>query len=181
MRYVFVYIYYSSTSTYKIGGTMNQKNPYFYHVNIFSCCFHNSADCFVYIFALLLLFMCNYLHVQKQLYLVIFIKHLGEIAIAATISRFFFPAIPCLYINNIALFWHPVAYLHYPISVYLFFSLQFSGQLCSTPPGTVWDQTVSTAQHLLFTFVFLLQGCRQVWSYSNQHKMIGLEPFKMDL
>lgn len=53
MRYVFVYIYYSSTSTYKIGGTMNQKKPYFYHVDIFSCCFHNSADCFVYIFALL--------------------------------------------------------------------------------------------------------------------------------
>lgn len=33
----------------------------------------------------------------------------------------------------------------------------------------------------VLTFVLLLQGCRLVWSYSSQHKMIGLELFKMDL
>lgn len=87
MRYVLVYIYHSSTPTQK-----TRKKSISTTSTVFSLAtFTIVLIVFIYIFALLS--HCNYLHLEKQLYSVLIIKHLGETAAAATLHRFVPPAI----------------------------------------------------------------------------------------
>lgn len=87
---------------------------------------------FIYIFALLS--HCNYLHLEKQLYSVLIIKHLGETAAEATLHRFVPPAISFVYIQILQLCFG-TQWLIYTLALCLcifFFVLFFFHSTCSS-------------------------------------------------
>lgn len=148
MRYVLVYVYHSSTPTQK-----TRKKIYFYNVHSFFfslATFTIVLIVFIYIFALLS--HCNYLHLEKQLYSVLIIKHLGETAAAATLHRFVPPAISLSIYKYYSFVLAPSG-LFTPlpcVSVFFFlcfvFLPQYLQQLRSH--ATFFQQTVSAMRHL---------------------------------